>query len=227
MEEKVYIQGRKIKFDAPPVIKDNRTLIPVRAITEGLGATVDWDSATKTVTISRDDTVIELTLGSYEVIVNGEVYTLDVPAQLKSNRTFVPLRFVSQILNEQVDYNEDTGEIDIGLGDGESIKFIEALDFENLIEEGIATKIAKVDGEEKLLVTVGRGEKRTGGYSIDIISVEKVDQEIYVYAETSDPAKGASVPQVITYPTDAVLIDTKYKNYDFKYELIAVDPDKK
>ena len=120
LEERIKVRGMNLKFDVPPVIKEGRTLIPVRAIMNGLGAAVEWNAEEKTVTITREDKIIVLNLlpdpdtGKFTATVNGEAIELDVPAQLISNRTFVPLRFVAQTLGEAVNYDEETGEIDIG-----------------------------------------------------------------------------------------------------------------
>ncbi|MDD4666185.1 MAG: stalk domain-containing protein [Clostridia bacterium] len=114
LEERIRVRGCCLKYDVPPVIKEGRTLIPVRAIVNGLGAKVDWNEETKTVTITRDEKVIILKLSSNEVLVNGKTVTIDCPAQLMCNRTFVPLRFISQTLGEKVNYDKDTGEIDVG-----------------------------------------------------------------------------------------------------------------
>ncbi|EMT38988.1 Copper amine oxidase [Thermoanaerobacter thermohydrosulfuricus WC1] len=111
---KVFVNKKEIKFDdVPPVIKDERTLIPVRAVMNGLGAKVDWDRETKTVTITKGDTTIQLVLGETKVLVNGKEYTLDVPAMEISNRTFVPVRFISEILGGKVNYDKETGDIEI------------------------------------------------------------------------------------------------------------------
>jgi len=113
LRSKVRVRKQELKFDVPPVIKEGRTLVPVRAITQGLGATVDWDAENKTVTVIRGEDTVVLTLGSNVVTVNGEPVTLDVPAQLVSNRTFVPLRFLGEIFKQKVSYDEETGDIDI------------------------------------------------------------------------------------------------------------------
>lgn len=114
IEERIKVRGMNMKFDVPPVIKEGRTLIPVRAIMNGLGAKVEWNNETKVATITRDDKVITLNLLTGEATVNGEAVELDVPAEIINNRTFVPLRFVAQTLGEKVNYDNDTGEIDIG-----------------------------------------------------------------------------------------------------------------
>lgn len=102
------------KFDLPPVIKDGRTLIPVRAITEGLGATVDWDKETKKITITKDDKTIELWLGKNIALVNGEEVPLDTKPEILNSRTIVPVRFISETFNLKVNWygdGEDTIEI--------------------------------------------------------------------------------------------------------------------
>lgn len=107
------VKGKKIKFDVPPVIKDGRTLIPVRAVMNSLDAKVEWDEATKTVTITKGDIVIKLILGESKVFVKGKEVTLDVPAMAINNRTVVPIRFISEVLGEKVNYDKKTGDIDI------------------------------------------------------------------------------------------------------------------
>lgn len=105
------------KFDTPPVIKGGRTLIPVRAITEGLGAEVAWNQDTQQVTITKDGTTITLTLGSTTALVNGEPVGLDTKANTMNNRTYVPLRFIMETFNKTVTYDDGTIEIEDGTGD--------------------------------------------------------------------------------------------------------------
>lgn len=101
---KVFCDGNELKPDVPPVIKEGRTLIPVRAITEALGATVRWNEKERTVLISKGDITIQLQVENRVAIVNGAQVELDVPAENISNRVFVPLRFISQALKAKVGY---------------------------------------------------------------------------------------------------------------------------
>lgn len=110
---KVKVNGREIRFDTPPVIKEGRTLVPIRAIAEGFKADVKWDPVTKTVTITKNGTVIVLDLTTGKAYINGVEKPIDVPAQIYNNRTVVPLRFISEAFKAKVDYNEETGDIDI------------------------------------------------------------------------------------------------------------------
>jgi hypothetical protein len=110
---KVRAKGREVKFDVSPVIKSGTMLIPVRAVVESLGANVNWDAATNTVTITKGDTTIVFDLNSSKVYVNGSEVTLSMPAMEISNRTFVPLRFIAESLGVKINYDNNTGNIDI------------------------------------------------------------------------------------------------------------------
>ena len=95
----LYVDTNLIETDTPPTIVSGRTLVPLRAIFEALGATVDWDAETKTATGTRDDTTVVIQIGSTTAFVNNEPKELDVPAQIINSRTMVPARFVSEAMN--------------------------------------------------------------------------------------------------------------------------------
>lgn len=105
-EVSVKLNGATMKFtDAKPCIdENNRVLIPLRFVSEKLGATVDYKN--KKITITKNGSVVELTIGSKKVKVNGTVKTLDTAAVLKGNSTLVPTRFVSEALGASVDYKK-------------------------------------------------------------------------------------------------------------------------
>lgn len=104
----VTLYGDVVKFDQPPIIKDERTLVPLRAIFEALGATVDWDGETQSVTSVKDDKTVKLTIGSNILYVNDTAVELDVPAQLINERTLVPVRAVAESFDCKVDWDGDT-----------------------------------------------------------------------------------------------------------------------
>lgn len=113
----VFVKGHDVDFGKydnvlPKIVKD-RTLVPIRAITEALGATVEWDGETGKITISKDGNEIILTLGSNEVIVNGEVIEYDTAPELENDRTMVPIRIIAEALGAVVDWDEDSHTITI------------------------------------------------------------------------------------------------------------------
>ncbi len=104
----LYVDTAKIDTDVPPVVVEGRTLVPVRAIFEALGATVAWDQETQTATGTRGDTTVTIQIDNTTAYVNGEAKTLDVPAQLVDNRTMVPARFISEALDCDVTWDQNT-----------------------------------------------------------------------------------------------------------------------
>ncbi len=103
-DPRVFCNGRELKADVPPVIKEGRTLVPVRAITEAMGAMVQWNQTEQTVNISKGGTTIQLQVRNRIAMINGEQVDLDVPAEINQSRVYVPLRFISQALNSDVNY---------------------------------------------------------------------------------------------------------------------------
>jgi competence protein ComEC len=108
----VILDDKTLTFDVPPTIENDRTLVPLRAIFEALGANVQWDGVTQTVTATKDDIEIKLIIGG-QAYKNGAPVTLDVPAKIINDRTMVPLRFVSEAFGCQVAWDGSTQTITI------------------------------------------------------------------------------------------------------------------
>lgn len=105
VQAKVLFDGVELQFDANPFVEDGRTLVPVRHLSEALGFKVEWEEADQKVTLTKDETVIVLWIGSNKVLVNGVEGKIDVPAKKLNNRTFVPIRFVAEALNAYVGWD--------------------------------------------------------------------------------------------------------------------------
>ncbi len=103
----VFVDGNKLDFDVPPTIIDGRTVVPLRKIFEALGAQVEWDDTTKTVTGTKDGTTIKMTVGKNTFTVNGEEKTLDVAPCIIDGRTLVPARAVSESFGVNVEWHDD------------------------------------------------------------------------------------------------------------------------
>lgn len=101
----IYVDGVQLKTDQPPVMVQGRVMLPLRAIFEALDASVDWDRKKQTVTATKGDTTVVLKIKSRVAIINNQTVTLDVPAQILGGRTMVPVRFVSEALGQEVDWN--------------------------------------------------------------------------------------------------------------------------
>ena len=105
---KVYLDENEVVFpDAQPFIDAReRTLVPIRFVSEALGAKVDWDNDTKTVLIEKDNDKIRYTINEFRAYLNDKVVSFDSFGILKENRTFVPLRFISEMLMCDVNWND-------------------------------------------------------------------------------------------------------------------------
>lgn len=126
----VFVDGNEVEFDVAPVINDGRTLVPVRAIFESIGAKVTWEDATKTVFSDMGDTKISLKINDNVLSKNGESIALDVPAKLIKDRTMVPVRAISEAYGCYVSWNDakrtvaiitDPDKVEIANINGESI----------------------------------------------------------------------------------------------------------
>lgn len=112
------VDNEKMQIDpdnlsVKPLEYNDRTLVPVRFVSENFGAQVGWDEATQTVTIQKDDILIQMVVGQTTYAVNGTAYTLDAAPVIFYDRTMIPLRAMAEALNKQVYWN-DIGLIVIG-----------------------------------------------------------------------------------------------------------------
>jgi hypothetical protein len=102
---------------APVLGTGNRTLVPLRAIVEAMGGTVQWDAILRRVTSVLGDTSVVLSIGSSKATVNGKIVSIDsnssVVPLIVSGRTILPLRFVAESLGARVDYQQSTKTITI------------------------------------------------------------------------------------------------------------------
>ena len=112
----VTVDGTRLTFDQPPMIENDRTLVPVRAIFESLGATVDWEPSTETVAAYKGSNHVVLRIGSQTMVQDGKTVWLDVPPRIVGSRTLVPLRAVSEAFGAQVEWIAETQAVVITTG---------------------------------------------------------------------------------------------------------------
>lgn len=109
----IKLNGNRLSLPMDPVIKDGRTLVPIRPIFESLGGTVDWNNSTRTVTGRQNNKIIKLQIDNRIAELDGKDVTLDVPATILNGSTFVPVRFIGESLGAKVDWNNDTRTVNI------------------------------------------------------------------------------------------------------------------
>ena len=110
---RLYLNNQLLHTNQSPVIKNNRTLVPLRTIAEALDASVDWNQNTQTVTIQSSNKTIKIPINSHNVLVDGKEIFIDAPAQLMNNTTMLPLRFVTEQLGAYVSWDNTSYSIQI------------------------------------------------------------------------------------------------------------------
>lgn len=108
---KITLDGNILKTDVAPFIKDNRTLVPIRFISEALNYDIKWNEEKQLVTIKNTDQQIDLTINSKNVLVNNTKTTTDVAPAIYNNRTYVPIRFISETFGINVNWNDKTSTV--------------------------------------------------------------------------------------------------------------------
>ena len=154
---RIWMKGDMIKSDVAPYIYEERTMVPLRVISENLGKEVLWDGANRSVQISDGyGGVLYLTIDKKEIknfsAGNSNTIKLDVAPKIKDDRTFVPLRAIAEAFGEKVDWDKDKRVVVIGDGyDSKKIKdekkeVLDPLGLDYLYNEDMAGK----SNEEKV-----------------------------------------------------------------------------
>ena len=107
---RVHLNGHILKFNSAPYLKNDSTMVGFRSILEALGAEVEWNESTQTVTALKDGTEIMLKIGDSTAYVNGKAYSLPAVPELADDTTMIPVRFISEELGMKVGW-DDSGQL--------------------------------------------------------------------------------------------------------------------
>ena len=109
----VLVDGKAIKNDVAPIVKDGRTFLPIRVIAENMGASISWNGANQSLIITKGDTEITVFVNKTEAKVNTKMVPLSAPAFIESGRTYLPVRFVTENLGAEVIWDNATKTVTI------------------------------------------------------------------------------------------------------------------
>ena len=98
---RLVVNGTSVTADVMPIIINERTMIPARAVFEQLGGTVSWNEAKQQVTVKLNGHTVVLTILNLNATVDGVVKTMDAVPRLYNGRTLIPIRFVAEALGAQ------------------------------------------------------------------------------------------------------------------------------
>lgn len=225
----VIMGGSDVISDVPAILFDSRTLVPVRFISENLGAEVSWNQNTYEATIKTEDKEIILKIDSAKAKVNGKEYILpdNVPAKLigyqDNYRTMVPLRFVSEQLGMEVGWIGETmtATIDVPLQKVRGIRIDTSIKFPEI---GIKTtgrvessafflEGSEVGGQDRLVIDIPNTKLDIEDKSL-VDSKGLLHKDIY---EAGIKSIRASQFQIDPYQTRFVIDLDKRKGYDIFY----------
>ena len=102
----VYLDGAKVAFDVEPQIINGRTMVPIRAIFERMGADVIWDGQTGSAVCTKGDTVVRMTVNSMDLYVNNQLTEMDVPPAVLDGRTLAPARYAAEAFGATVQWSQ-------------------------------------------------------------------------------------------------------------------------
>ena len=102
----ITLDGKVLQTDVAPVIRKDRTFVPIRFISEALGYQVSWNSDKRQALIEKDGKNITLTIDKKDALVKGEKKVLDVPPFIEKERTMVPLRFIAENMDVKVGWDQ-------------------------------------------------------------------------------------------------------------------------
>ncbi len=191
---KLIINGSAKEFDPAPVIVNDRTMLPVRFVSESLGFDVKWDGRSKKVSLTKGEKTISFTVGSDEAGASGvdDVVKLDAKPFIKDSRTFVPLRFVSEAIGESVKWDGANKTVIIGDyyekvdDDKNLILYIsEKFGFSLAIPEEVYNKLAIIEKDKAVYFYVrsiyDKSNDGTEGFTGRIFSIGRFDNPINLY----------------------------------------------
>lgn len=109
----VYLDGAVLLMDTLPQVKEQRTMVPIRAVAEALGADVEWNGEANRVTLTRAGKTVVMVLGSTVAMVDGKPVKMDVAPYAEQNRTYIPVRYVSEFFGQTVSWDQEERRVDI------------------------------------------------------------------------------------------------------------------
>lgn len=175
---KIEVNGNNKTFTQQPILKDGRVLVPFRELFELLGADVKWDEEQKKIFVYKGRTSIELIPGETKGLINYQSTVMDVPPTIINGRTFVPLRFVSEVLGGQVNWNNTTRTVAVNsLNKAEEI-----LNHTLKVSKDITSVAIETDTSRVGMI----GDKEIDNQNTSYAEFKFNPKKLYLYEETLD-----------------------------------------
>lgn len=208
---KLFVDGKAVVCDVPPVIRNDRTMVPARALLEALGAKVGWNAIKRQVIASYGSKRIILVIDSNVAYVDSVVKILDSVPIILNDRTLVPARFVSESLNFDVKWDDKTRTVHINTPVKEPEKVPETENPDKISKTTIKSMVYSVSDNNFVL-------KFTFSAPLDSYSLYNIDNPVRTVLEL----KGASYSgsKTITVGSGGIK-QIRTANHDDYYKIVA------
>ncbi|KRF03381.1 hypothetical protein ASG89_23360 [Paenibacillus sp. Soil766] len=226
---KVKFNGNLMNFENEqlPIFKNGVTLIPLRVIFEALGAEIEWNQDSYSVTATKDNTTIKLSVGDTNAIVNGAVVKLELPSEIINNKTMIPLRFVSEALGAKVDWiNYSRTVLIYNELLPQTFAYVNIGQFEHNIENELGYNYKEIISAKSHLPVWRYDDKVNSNYSISEKTNVTVDfqglmngslrTQLFVYWKAGSDSTFPVVDHFVLYHLDQV--DQKIHEYHVKHD---------
>lgn len=198
----LHVDGRYVPTDVDPIIQNSRTLMPMRAAGEALGAAIGWDGNTRCITIAKDDNLIYFFVGSTDYYINGQTHSTDVAPIIKDGRTLLPIRAFAEALDTTVKWDSDLRDVQIDTPAANAAPATIPSDVSNDVARFIQKYYVAADSSDSvvgswktspLLGLSSMGEKTTTCHYLFISRYQNSYQAIHIGTEQSSFYDGDGV----------------------------------
>lgn len=196
----IVINNNKVETPDAPYIKEERTLVPLRLISENLGIGVDWDNTNRQVVLKKSSGDILLPIQKDYYLVNGQKVPTEISGEIKNDRTFVPVRLIAELFDRNVGWDNNTKTVlinDKGQTPAPVVKSTNTFEEAKVLRvvDGDTIEIDRGKGKEKVrfvlvntpeTVHPKKGAEFFGKEASNFTKSQLTDKTVYLQKDTSD-----------------------------------------
>lgn len=196
----IVINNKKVETPDAPYIKEERTLVPLRLISENLGIKVDWDNTNRQVVLKKSSGDILLPIQKDYYLVNGQRVPTEISGEIKNDRTFVPVRLIAELFDRNVGWDNNTKTVlinDKGQTPAPVVKSTNTFEEAKVLRvvDGDTIEIDRGKGKEKVrfvlvntpeTVHPKKGAEFYGKEASNFTKSQLTDKTVYLQKDTSD-----------------------------------------
>lgn len=196
----IVINNKKVETPDAPYIKEERTLVPLRLISENLGIKVDWDNTNRQVVLKKSSGDILLPIQKDYYLVNGQRVPTEISGEIKNDRTFVPVKLIAELFDRNVGWDNNTKTVlinDKGQTPAPVVKSTNTFEEAKVLRvvDGDTIEIDRGKGKEKVrfvlvntpeTVHPKKGAEFYGKEASNFTKSQLTDKTVYLQKDTSD-----------------------------------------